>query len=242
MTDHAFPRFDPDSPDKLILEAFEQVRASRALIYSFDHMPDDQAPMPEIEAAQANAEEGEDRVHGDHATTPAGIMARLSLALVSSDQNRWVDHALMKHGLGALYQHRDALDGNTQQIMWAAIELLHLDWEAALSACEVAMEEHLHTISVQSATADVLRLLSEEAQDATAAKRLHYLVETQMERSNDVPALTRMIRTLTPSHEALARKLEIVATEHFEEGAAPWIARDVTFLAGLTVNIDQGEK
>lgn len=243
MTEHTFPRFDPDSPDQLILAAFETVRAARQFIFSFDHLPDDQSPLGDISGAEFRSIEAEDQVHGNFATTPAGIMARLALVLVSSDQNRWVDNALMTHGFGALYQRRDDLDGNTRQIMQAAIELLHLDWETALADYQRSAVDFDLALKVKSAAEDEhFRLRGADTEDPPFLTNLLALAQQLEDRFENNRQIRRLLRTLPPSHEALSLKLQILATEGETDNVTQWIARDVDFLAGLTVNIDEGEK
>lgn len=242
MTDPTYPRFDPDSPDDQTLEAFETVRAAREFIYSFDGLPENATPLGDIAGAEARSMEAEDIVHGNFATTPAGIMARLSLVLVSSDQNRWVDHALMKHGLGAIYQHRDALDGNTQQIMWAAIEVLHFDWESALAEYQRSAIDFDLALRVKSkAEEEEIRLNKAGEEPPSWLVELLGRANALEDRLSNNAQIRRLLRTVTPNHDALTVKLKIMAEEG-EDNIAPWIARDVAFLAGLTANIDQGEQ
>lgn len=224
------PAFDPDSADSEILEAQDKVRRQRAWAYSFDGKPD--APDAEIAAADERVIAFEDAIHDNHASTIPGVIARLQ-TLLTRECDRWIDRALSEGGFIAVYRRRGELDGDQQQMVHAIHELYHLDWDQALAAFERA-EADLSQAGAARAVTDPAALEAHfrgeregpaaDADNATEQVQNHFI-----DRSGD--ALTALLRTITPDHDAYLRKVQIMAAEGIDH-ALPWLARDTSFLIG----------
>lgn len=230
------PPYDPSSADADLLDAFAKVMAARVALYSYDGLPQAEQPTEIIEKAEADQSDGEAVVFRSFATTAAGILARLQVLLVDVDQSRWVDKALARHGLLAVAARKHRLEGNACQVLLAATELLHMDWNNALAAYETASKNfNLALILKEKVETFEYQMRGSSITDPFLGD-LITLVDTFDEAFCDDPQVRQLIRTLAPTHEALSLKLQLAEKEGVGEYAIPWIARDVEFLAGLSVD------
>lgn len=213
------PAFDPDSPDRELLEAQDAVRRQRAWVYSFDGVP--KAPEAAIAASEGRISAAEDIIYDNHASTLPGVIARLQTLLTCSCE-RWIDRAMSEGGFMAVYRMIQHLDGDQQQIVHAIHELYHLHWDQALAAYERAEANLSEAGNVRAATD--MKGLPSEVDDAAEAAQDYFI-----DRSNE--ALRELLRTFTPNHDAYLRKVEIMVGEGIDT-ALPWLARDTAFLIG----------
>ena len=213
------PAFDPDSPDREILEAQNDFRRQRAWAYSFDSTPN--PPEAEIAASDERIITAEGIIHDNHASTVPGIIARLQTLLTCSC-DRWIDREMSEGGFMAVYRGIRHLDGDQQQIVHAIHDLYHLHWDQALAAYERAEANLSEAGNVRAAT-DTIGLPSEVDDAAEAAQ--NYFIDRSSE------ALRELLRTFTPNHDAYLRKVEIMVGEGIDN-ALPWLARDTAFLIG----------
>jgi hypothetical protein len=229
------PAFDPESPDAEILEASARVWANRAYGYGFDDLEGDRPEHleKELEALDAEQALNEKTVTANWATTPSGVAAQLMLALAEGGCDRWIDRGLADHGLRALYQQRDRLDGTEQIIVTAAYELIHIEWERALENWERSNANFEYALKIKG-------VIEGENFDLRAAQQQPGPLLTSIteacgdieEQFSDHKALWRLVCTLTPDPEAYRRKAEIVLAEEYSTYAGPWLVRDVNFLFG----------
>lgn len=232
MTATSTPAFDPASADAALLAAYEKVRQARAYYYQFDGDPFDPVRDAELTAIDSASHDDMAVVEAGTASTAEGVRTRLQLLLPGLDCNRWLDRALMEQGLLAVHRDRDALDGHGDQILRAAMELLHLDWTQALAAYEEAAARFALALKLKEVVEqEEIRLGQANATPFLSA--VSSMVDTFENKLSDADPMERMIRTLVPSHEALGTKLSIILREGEGRFATPWIARDVQFLAGL---------
>jgi murein L,D-transpeptidase YcbB/YkuD len=227
------PVFDPESPDALILEAFEKVRAYRAHFNSLDLATLDAEQEKELERAGDAAIVEEDRVYGDVANTIPGVAARLQLLVTALDCERWVDRCFAQHGFLALYHEIKHLDGHAQQAAYAVHELIDIEWQQNLAAYEKSAADFSLAVDLRGVV-DVeeirLRQISLEPDDfARAVAELAAKFEDHFSNGDTI---ARLVRTLAPDHAAYLRKVEIIIAESFQEDATPWLARDTLYLSG----------
>ena len=134
------PAFDPDSPDAMILDAYEQMRRLKAESYRRDRLndwPDDTA----ADAAGNHILDIEKRVTSNWAATPAGVVSRLLVLIPELDNERWIDEALTEHGLLSLTWDCQRIDGHAQQVRFAALELISIEWQRAHDDYERARQD-----------------------------------------------------------------------------------------------------
>jgi hypothetical protein len=226
----AIPAFDPDSADSVILEAQDEVRRQRGWVYSFDGKPDQ--PEAAIAASDARIIAVEDQILANHASTIPGIIARLQ-TLLTRDCDRWIDRTISEGGFIAVYRRIKELDGDQQQMVHAIHELYHLDWNGSLAAYEHAEADltkagDARAVTDRSALEAHFRGEREgpvvDADRATEDVQNHFIDRSEV-------ALNKLLRTITPDHDAYLRKVEIMAAEGIDH-ALPWLARDTAFLVG----------
>jgi hypothetical protein len=225
------PRLDPDHPDADILEAYEGIRAYRVKGYANDDA-EAAAATTRLDPADAEAE-FERTITGTWATTPAGIAARLLLAMPEIDQSRWLDRDLAEHGLFALYQLCREVDFSTRLVITAAYELLHVEWQTALSEYERSAAAYEDALGLQALIGEELRVLTDagvggsDALVELAARICTGQISAQDARAESV---TRLVRTLAPDLGCYRRKIEAIQNEGVQSEAVAWLARDANFL------------
>jgi hypothetical protein len=223
MTTTIIPAFDAQSPDAEILEAFELVRAGRA--WSYREQDDLKREVPdEFDDKQFELEKG---VTGNWATTPTGVAAQILLA-ITMDCSRWIDRGLVDQGVRALYLARKQLDGTEQQMVTAAYELLHIEWEQAVAEYEMSEAFFRTILDLQD-----LAIGGSEALTERLAKAENTFSDTTQVR--------RVLHTLAPDWDCYRRKAEIAMAEGLAAEAAPWLVRDVNFLTGAIRPDEQAE-
>jgi len=237
MSACAIPAFDAGHPDAEILEAFEKVRAMRAHSYSFDDIPGDRPyTREEDDAYDAEMQEHELGVLDNWATTPTGVAVRLALALPVINQERWVDRGLMSQGISAVYHARKSLDGHGQQIIQAAFELLHIEFEQAFAIYKRSSAQLTNALKLKSIVeAECFRVAREGEKPSDWLTGLAEISEVIEEGTCDSEDLAVLVSTLAPDWECYRRKAQIAISEGFASEAAPWLVRDVNFLTGKIV-------
>lgn len=227
------PAFDAESPDAQILDAFEQVRALRCYSYGFDGTAADIRPDAELTANDDRMFESEKHVEDNVARTLPGVVARLMLLIPGLDNQRWVDRGLMGQGFLALYAEIENIDGHAQQVAYAAHEIIDIDWEEALSAYERSREDFSLALSLKNLVdRESIRLRGADIEAGDFLQAVGELSDKMEDHFSNDPQLRRLVRTLSPDHTAYLRKVEIVASENYQEDAFPWLARDTRYLAG----------
>jgi hypothetical protein len=224
--------FDPENPDGAILEAFENIRANRAWIYSWDAG----RPQPEIEKAiedgDAAQQELEAVVGQNFATTIPGVLTKLQLSLaIMSD--RWVDRTMVEAGVYGLYRKVDDLDGKDALLVHAMNELLHIEWEQNLAAYERSHGDLRAVLRLGDiADEETFRLRELGQEPAGLLAEAIALSEALAERFCNMRAIRKLICTLAPDQAAYRRKVEIVMAEGVGDEAVIWLARDAHYLIG----------
>lgn len=235
------PAFDPDSPDAQILDGFERVRAARAYLYGFDDQPEGERTAREDEFEQLDKVmiDDEGQVRDNVANTLPGVVAQLFLLIPSIDQNRWVDRGLMEQGFLALYREVKNLDGNAQQIAYAAHELIDIEWQQNLAAYEKSAADFETALRLRGLV-DTERFRRRDAglEACVFLDSTETLADALEDRFSNNAFVQRLVRTLVPDHAAYLRKVEIIIAEGYQEDATPWLARDTNYLVGC---IDAGE-
>lgn len=225
----SYPAFDPQHPDEEILTAYENVRENREWSYAQEDINGAEWPKGAAEKLDEVALHIEGFVTGNWATTPAGIAARLSLAIVEIEQARWVDRCIMENGLRALFLRRDELDGAGKQVAQAAHELQCLDWQSAVDQYEQAKPSQQLALNLLDAVAELRR--HHPALDARLIDLDRLVAEN--ERATCIQGhVDRVMKTLVVEPDELPRKIEILAAEGVMAEAAPWLLRDVAYLNG----------
>lgn len=237
MSAPTIPAFDPEGSDAEILEAFEKVRSHRARVYSFDHLAEANPAeferiTDELEPLDEQQAQDEKLVYGNWATTPSGVAAQLMLA-ATVECDRWVDIEMSQHGVLGLYGRLGDFDIKEKAIVVAANELLHIEWEQALTAWHAANSAYTEALALKSLVEGECiraRKAGEEPSDFLA--KLEAYVEKAENNGSDCAALDRLIRTLAPDFAAYKRKADIALSEEYAREAAPWLVRDVNYLMG----------
>lgn len=230
------PAYDTESRDGQILAAFERVRAARAYIYGFDDGPpaEREARQREFDRLDEAMCEDEGKVRDNVASTLPGVIARLLLLIPTMDQSRWADRDLVERGFLAVYREIDNLDGNAQQVAYAAHELIEIEWQQNLAAYEKAAGDFDAALRLK-ALVDRERFRQREA-GTGPSPFLQSLVELANEleaRFSNEAQIMRLLRTLTPDLAAYNRKVEIAVTEDCQNEVAVWLARDANYLIAL---------
>jgi hypothetical protein len=233
----AIPPYDPESADVDILSAFEEVRRNKVWTYQFDDYHTSLHPSVGDFAASDEAQlQREEFIHGNFATTIPGVVAQLLFMLTQCEQDRWVDRGLAEHGFKALLPHRKALAWTAKMALDAVDSLVHLEWEANLSAYErneAVLGQILEIEDIVAKEAARQRDtggVNQFVADLKAATE-NLIKENAKHGGGDDPAL-RLMKTLAPDQEAYIRKLQIVVAEDLGAEAALWMARDVQHLIG----------
>lgn len=236
------PAFDPASPDAQILDGFERVRAARAYLYGFDDQPEGERAAREDEFEQLDKVmiDDEGQVRDNVANTLPGVVAQLLLLIPSIDQSRWVDRGLMEQGFLALYREVKNLDGNAQQIAYAAHELIDIEWQQNLAAYEKSAAD-FETVLRLKGLVDTERFRRRDAGEEACAflDGADALADALEERFSNDAQVRQLVRTLVPDHDAYLRKVEIILAEHYQEDATPWLARDTNYLVGRIEDAEQ---
>jgi len=231
MSAAPIPAFNPASDDAGILAMYEEVRQARSHAYGFDDLPYDPVRDDELAHIEAATHDKLGTIEGSTAVTLEGVRTQLQLLLTSQCSERWLDRALMDHGLLALHRDHLHLDGHGQQLFKAASALLRIEWQQALAKFETASKSfYLALLLKEVVDKEQFR---GGAADTPLMAALVPLAQRFEEEFCDADQFEQLIRTLVPDHEALAVKLDIIAKEGEPRFALPWIARDVAFLAGL---------
>ena len=227
------PAFDPDSADAEILEAFEFVRSEKRWYYSVCDLPDGARPSDdEVDRRDALQIEAEKQVHENWATTVSGVIAQLTETLFH-EQDLWADRGLVEHGLWALEKRRHDLDGRFRPVLNAAWELVHIEWEQALAAYEKSEQDFALILKGKCLVEDeAIRLAKAKEPIPQFLKDLESHFDAAEEQFSNGAEVRRLIRTLTPDHDAYLRKVDIIIAEGVTDEVTPWLARDTALLVG----------
>lgn len=231
----AIPAFDLESPDDQILAAFERVRAARAYQYGFDGILDQLSKDQEAQLAELDLVmiEDEGQVRDNVANTLPGVVAQLLLLIPAIDQSRWIDRGLMEKGFLALYHEIESLNSDAQQIAYAVHELIEIEWQQNLAAYDKSTADFATALRLNGLV-DAERFRRRDAGEASCSflDQAEALAEALDERFSNDREVQRLVRTLTPDHDAYLRKVEIVRFEGIHDDALLWLARDTNYLVG----------
>jgi hypothetical protein len=229
----AFPVYDPQHQDEEIVGAWEKVRSWRNWLICEADSKD--------RVSSEWAREDEDRLDDEHrqleaqvrenwATTPAGVAAQLSLAVIDVDQTALLEGRIVSLGLRAAFLQKDGMDGGIQQIIQAAYSLQCLDWYQALA--DYDRSKPLCKLAHEMFNAfDNLRRKQPALADDLA--HLHDLVSATEKAASNHTLVERLMKTLVVEPDELQRKIEILIDENMIEDGLPWLLRDVAY---LTIN------
>lgn len=237
------PAFDADSPDAHILGSFEKLRSGRAAIYAYDDAPAGDITADVVEMLQNDADAEMAGVEENVAVTLPGVIARLTLLVPSLDNQRWADRLLVEGGFLALYRRIKDLDGHAQQAMYAAHDLIDIDWCQALAAYEQRAADFDLALKLRSLVDAEAYRRREAGEPADAfIDALDALAVDQENRFSNDQSIHSLLRTLAPDHAAYLRKCEIAVTEGLQADAMPWLARDTHHLVGGAEPAASGER
>lgn len=239
MSAPAIIAYDSTSADEPILAAYDRIRAARVYCYSFDGLPTDAGRDEEITSVEAGTHDDMSFVEENWATTLEAVRTQLQLLLTGLCSGEWLDRGIFEHGLHVVLRNRTRLDGHGQQVLLAAEELLHIEWEQALAAYEIAAESFRLALKFKEAV-ETEEFRVGKARASSFLVSMGEFVDAFEQRCCDADAMERMVRTLAPTHEALAVKLGIIVREGEGRFAMPWIARDLDFLKGAVAPLDEG--
>lgn len=226
------PAFDPESPDAAMLEAYLQMRVLQLSYFECDRLqtwPDNAA----ANAASDKVAEIENKVTATNtpASTISGVIARLSVLFPQIDGSRWVEEAVVRHGLLGLDWDDLAMDWKARQAGLAAVELVAIEWQQALADYERSVADFNFALTLVSLVDS-----SDEPEDNNSLiefyERVSVYATKAEERFNNSRQIRTLIRTLVPDQAAYQRKAEIVMRELQQENAAEWLVRDALFLLG----------
>lgn len=225
-----FPTFDPASEDREILEAYQAIRDLRLWSYRQDELTAGQWPPSEEKKWDAEIGAAEEDIRGNFAETVAGVVARLSLVIAEADDSSLdVAKAIMENGLVSLYRSKLVKDAADRELVQAAVELVHIDWNTAVADYRRASEHYARAVQIAEAV-EALRAETGDASPALAA--LEAMVETNRDLSCDYDQIDRLMKTLPSDEEEFMVKIDILRRERVGGEALAWLARDSAYLAG----------
>lgn len=224
-----FPAFDPDSPDREILQAYEQICDLRNWARKHDDATGGKWADGEEHRYFADLGQAENRVRGTWAVTVPGVVAQLALLLhASSDDDGRAASILTKQGLLGLHRAEIFSDGASQEVLQAAIELLHCDWEQALGDYQRASAQYSGVVDLN----DAVQAVEADTGETTALVALREKVEALEELCSDMPYIERLMKTLPYDEDEFATKVSILLKERVDGEALKWLGRDNAFLSG----------
>lgn len=227
MSSSHTPAFDAESPDALILDAFEKVRRDRAAYYAASTDAQYEAAGLGDDALVAL----EAIVSDTQAQTIEGVIAQLSLTMPGADTSRWIDETLVRWGLPGLIAVSDVCKERgswpAYGIATAAASLVRIAWSQAVARYERDNEIFCYLISGED-------LVTNEGIDNDPLRKYF---DTALAQYSDDEAVRSLIKTLAPDVEALRVKAQIAIREGMGDEALPWLARDTEYVAAAMLAI-----
>jgi hypothetical protein len=225
-----FPAFDPESSDGEILDAYERVRALRGWAWQQDTLTDFAWPAGAEDRWDDALSDAEKSVTGTWAVTGQGIAAHLSMVLLTGvDMNDTVSRDLIEGGPLRLFYSNSVTASPEKEIVRAAAEVIHLDWENSLHAYHRSAERYAAAAQLIDAVE------AAEAEVGTAGPALQALkekIEAVEAATCNIDEINRLMKTQAPDEEEFSRKIAILMAEGMGAEALVWLARDSAFLNG----------
>lgn len=225
-----FPAFDPESSDGEILDAYERVRALRGWAWQQDTLTDFAWPAGAEDRWDAKLADAEEGVTETWSQTINGVIARLSLVLLNTDDlNGEVAKCLVDKGVLGLYRSGFVKLSQDKETLQAAAELIHLEWYNALAAYQRSTERYAAAVqlidAVEAAEAEV-------GTAGLALKALREKIGAVEVATCNMDEINRLMKTQAPDEEEFSRKIAILMAEGMGAEALVWLARDSAFLNG----------